>query len=152
MPCSGSMANCITLVRIVMAPTAMSPPYLSREALKHTEMTLSLACIVNVARPSATHGRMSFGETKRFSRRRRKNAFFPHRNTSTHAHDSPCESTVASAAPRTPMPSAKMKIGSRMMFAAAPMSTVYMPILAKPCAVMKAFMPSVSSTKSVPNA
>ena len=38
------------------------------------------------------------------------------------------------------------------MFAAAPMSTVYMPTLAKPCAVMNAFMPSVSSTKSVPNA
>ena len=115
-------------------------------------MTLSLACIVNVARPSATHGRMSLGETKRFWRRRCKNAFFPHRNDSTHAHESPCESTVASAAPRTPMSSAKMNTGSRMMFAAAPMSTVYMPTLAKPCAVMKAFMPSVSSTKSVPNA
>ena len=51
---------------MVMAPTASVPPYLSREALKHTEMTLSLACIVNVARPSATHGRMSFGETKKF--------------------------------------------------------------------------------------
>ena len=29
---------------------------------------------------------------------------------------------------------------------------VSMPMVAKPCAVMKAFMPSVSSTKSVPMA
>ena len=76
----------------------------------------------------------------------------PSRKRRIYAVEQIWESTVASAAPRTPMPSAKMKIGSRMMFAAAPMSTVYMPTLAKPCAVMKAFMPSVSSTKSVPNA
>ena len=50
------MANCMTLVRIVMAPTAMSPPYLKREELKHTEMTLSLACMMNGARPRARQG------------------------------------------------------------------------------------------------
>ena len=33
---------------------------------------------------------------------------------------------------RTPSPSAKMKIGSRMMFAAAPSSTVSIPMFAKP--------------------
>ena len=37
-------------------------------------------------------------------------------------------------------------------FDTAPMSTVIMPVVAKPCAVMNAFMPSVSSTNSVPKA
>ena len=44
----------MTLVRIVIAPTAISPPYFSREELKHTDITLSLACIINAAVPSAT--------------------------------------------------------------------------------------------------
>lgn len=50
------------------------------------------------------------------------------------------------------MPRAKMNTGSSTMFVTAPMSTVYMPMLAKPCAVMKAFMPSVSCTNTVPSA
>ena len=63
MPERGIMANCITLERIVMAPTAISPPYLSRDELKQTDITLSLDSITNEARPSATHGkiRLKFG-------------------------------------------------------------------------------------------
>ena len=45
-----------------------------------------------------------------------------------------------------------MNSGSSAMLQTAPMSTVSMPVVAKPCAVMKAFMPSVSCTKSVPRA
>jgi hypothetical protein len=56
------MANCITLVRIVIAPTAMSPPYASKEELKQTDITLSLACIIKVAVPRAMQGKMIFGE------------------------------------------------------------------------------------------
>ena len=130
----------------------MSPPYLRSEALKHTEMTLSLACITNVASPSEMHGRRSLAGMKKFSRRRRRSVLFPVRKRSTHTHESPCDRIVASAAPRTPIPSAKMNTGSSTMFAAAPMSTVVMPTFAKPCAVINAFMPSVSWTKSVPTA
>ena len=115
-------------------------------------MRLSVDCITNGESPSAIHGNTIFASTCRFSRFKYQRVFFPVRNVITHTADTACEITVASAAPRTPMPSAKMKIGSRTMFAAAPMSTVYIPTLAKPCAVMNAFMPSVSSTKSVPNA
>ena len=50
------MANCITLVQMVMAPTATSPPYFSKEELKHTEIMLSLACITKGESPNATHG------------------------------------------------------------------------------------------------
>ena len=42
----------------------------------------------------------------------------------------------AGGAPRTPMWSRKMKMGSNMILHTAPMSTVSMPILAKPWAVM----------------
>ncbi len=39
-----------------MAPTAMSSPYFSSEELKHTEMTLSLACMMKVAVPQCYAG------------------------------------------------------------------------------------------------
>ena len=51
----------MALVRIVMAPTAMSPPYRSREELKQTEITLSLDCITKVDSPRATQGRITDG-------------------------------------------------------------------------------------------
>lgn len=47
------MANCITLVRMVIAPTARSPPYFKSEELKHTEITLSLDCMINTEEPNA---------------------------------------------------------------------------------------------------
>ena len=130
----------------------MSPPYLSREELKHTEMTLSLACITKLAAPSATQGSTSFAPGKRFSARSVSIVFLPRRKASTHTQDRHWDITVASAAPRTPMPRAKMNTGSSTIFVTAPMSTVYMPTLAKPCAVMNAFMPSVSCTNTVPSA
>ena len=50
------------------------------------------------------------------------------------------------------MSMANMKMGSRMMLHTAPISTESMPVRAKPWAVMKAFRPSVSWTKTVPSA
>ena len=58
-PCKGSIANCITLVRIVIAPTAISPPYFNNEELKQTWMTLSLDCITKVESPRARQGKMT---------------------------------------------------------------------------------------------
>ena len=43
-----------------------------------------------------------------------------------------------------------MKIGSRTMFIAAPITTESMLIFVKPCAVMNGFMPSAHWTKTVP--
>ena len=83
------MANCMTLERIVMAPTAMSSPYFSREALKHMEITLSLACMINVAVPSATQGRMSFGASRMFSLFSRSSVFGPVRNRSSQIQEIP---------------------------------------------------------------
>ena len=152
MPCSGSMANCMTLERMVMAPTARSPPYLSSEKLKQTEITLSLACMIKAAAPKAMQGSSRRKPGKRFSFFSRRKVFSPRRKKITHAHEMPCERMVASAAPRTPIFSPNINRGSNAMLATAPISTVYMPILAKPWAVIKAFIPKVSSTNSVPSA
>ena len=67
-----------------------------------------------------------------------------------HAALSTCERTVAAAAPRTPMRKTKMNSGSSTMFAAAPSSTVSMPRVAKPCALIYTFMPSDTNENVVP--
>ena len=152
MPCKGSRANCITLLRMVMAPTARSPPYFNRDELKQTEITLSLACMVKVARPNAMQGKISFAPGKKFSFFSRRMVFFPVRKRSTHTQETPCDRTVATAAPRMPIPSPKISTGSSTIFSTAPMSTVCIPTVAKPCAVIKAFIPSVSWTNRVPRA
>ena len=82
------------------------------------------------------HGNTIFASTRRFSRFKCQRVFFPVRNVITHTADTACEITVASAAPRTPRPSTKMNSGSRAVFKSAPMSTVFMLTVAKPCAVM----------------
>ena len=151
-PWSGSIANCITLVRIVIAPTAISPPYFWRELLKHTEITLSLACMINVATPRARQGRMIFGVSPRFFFLIFRNVLFPHRKLTTQIQESAWEMIVASAAPFTSISRPKIKIGSRMIFATAPISTESIPVFANPWAVINAFIPRVISTKIVPRA
>ena len=84
-------------------------------------------------------------------RRRRRMAFFPVRKAITHAADSPWEKMVASAAPRTPMPRPKMSTGSSTMFTTAPSSTVIIPVLPKPWALMKGFIPRLIMTNRVPH-
>ena len=120
--------------------------------MKQTEMTLSLACMMKAERPRATQGRMSLGWRRRVSRFKRSRVFSPVRKCRTQAQESPWERTVARVAPRTPIPRAKMKRGSKRMLATAPMSTVRMPIWAKPWAVMKLLRPRVIWTKMVPMA
>ena len=142
----------MTLVRIVMAPTAISPPYFSREELKHTEMILSLACMINVASPRATQGRIISGFRMRFFFRMCRIVFFPQRKERTQMQETACDRIVASAAPLTPRWNAKINSGSRTMFITAPIRTESIPVLAKPCVVINIFMPRVSWTKIVPTA
>ena len=145
------MENCITLLRMVMAPTAVSPPYFSREELKQIFRILSVDCITKGLNPRSTQGRMVFACRRRFFFCSFKMVCFPVRNRSTHAAESNWERTVAKAAPRTPMPSRKIKMGSRMILVTAPIRVVFMLIFAKPCAVIKAFRPRLICTKTVPN-
>ena len=135
-----------------MAPTAMSPPYLSSDVLKLTDIMLSLDCIMKAARPSARQGSMTSASRRIFSFLSRSMVFSPLRKSSTHKQDMHWEMTVASAAPRTPISRPNMNTGSRIILDTAPISTVYMPVLEKPWAVMNAFMPRVSCTNIVPRA
>ena len=146
------IANCITLVRIVIAPTATSPPYLSSDELKQTETMLSLDCITNVESPKAIQGVTYFKPVTRFSFLILSIVFLPVRNLTTQTQEMPCEIIVAKAAPRTPIFKPKIKIGSSTILQIAPISTVIMPSLAKPWAVINAFKPRVISTKIVPRA
>ena len=135
-----------------MAPTATSPPYFNSDELKHTEMMLSLACIIKSERPSARQGSIMSGLSTRFSFLIRRVVFLPNRNDRTHTQEHACEMMVARAAPAAPILSANMNTGSSTIFTTAPIRTDNIPVFAKPCAVMKVFMPRVNCTNSVPMA
>ena len=126
------MASCMMLISTVMEPTAMSPPYFSREELKHTAIRLSVDCMIKGDSPRAREGRKTAGTGRRFSRRRRQRVVDPVRNRSTHRAETAWDRMVARAAPRTPISSTKMKMGSRMVFRMAPIRTVFMLTVVKP--------------------
>ena len=69
---------------------------------------------------------------------------------STKAQEAAWESTVATAAPATPMSSAKINTGSRAILSPAPSTTVAIPIPEKPWQMRKLFMPAAISAKKVP--
>ena len=124
------MASCMVLVSTVMAPTARSPPYFSREVLKHTAMRLSVDCMIKGDKPRARQGSTTLARGRRFSRRRRHLVLGPVRNRSTHAADTAWDRMVAMAAPR--MPSAgrpnqpKIRMGSSTRLVTAPATSVSM--------------------------
>ena len=130
------MANCMMLVSTVMAPTAMSSPYFRREELKHTAIRLSVDCMIKGERPKARQGSATAARGRRYSLRMRHLVCLPVRKRSTHTADTAWERMVARAAPRTPSPRTKMKMGSRMVFRTAPMSTVFMLTVVNPWAVI----------------
>ena len=68
----------------------------------------------------------------------------PHKKRMAQTALTACERMVANAAPCTPIFNTKIRIGSRMMLVIAPITTVSMLMVEKPCAEMKAFMPRVS--------
>ena len=110
----------MTVVKIVMAPTAVSPPYLNKDVLKQTAITLSVNCMMNGEIPNARQGRMICDSSRIFSKRIFKIDFFPHRKATTQIEEIACEIIVAKAAPLTPMLKVKIKIGSRIIFQDSP--------------------------------
>ena len=87
---------------------------------------------------------------RRFSRRRGITACFPVRKRKTQRAEQAWLMTVARAAPRTPQWKTKMNTGSRAMLRRAPISTVSIPVRAKPWALIKGFMPTPVRTNTVP--
>ncbi len=80
-----------------------------------------------------------------------QNRLFPQQKPDNPKRRHRLDSTVASAAPSTPICSVKMKIGSRMMFSTAPISTDSMLTVVKPWAEINAFIPREIWTNTVPS-
>ncbi len=108
-------------------------------------------CIMNPDVPSPVILFTRSHKRVKFSFFRRRIAFLPLKNEKTHKAERNWEMIVARAAPRTPNLKRNMKTGSRMMFTTAPRTTVIMPILPNPWALMKWFIPRLIMTKMVPN-
>lgn len=87
---------------------------------------------------------------RRFFARSRSVDFSEQRKRTTHAHETACERIVASAAPAHAHAEREHEQRSSTMLSAAPIVTVNMLVVEKPCAVMKALSPSESCTKIVP--
>ena len=127
-----------------MAPTARSPPYLRREKLKQSTSRLSVEVIINGAIPSPTQGKSICASIFMFSFLILRVVLSPHKNLNAQTALRACETTVATAAPLTPIPSKKMNIGSSTIFATAPIITVIILTLENPWAEMNEFRPKVS--------
>ena len=107
--------------------------------------------MINGEIPSAKVGPNTFGSSFMFSIRSFNVVFSPVRNRRIQIAPTAWLSTVARAAPFTPMPNPKMKIGSKMILITAPIMVVSIAIFAKPCVVTNGFIPVTMSTKIVPS-
>ena len=85
--------------KIVIVPTAISPPYLSRERLNAIDTKHSVNTIEQGESPNAKHGRSSFISNLIYFFRTFKIVFFPHRKANTNTVDIACEIIVAKVAP-----------------------------------------------------
>ena len=73
------------------------------------------------------------------------------RNRSVYMAEQTCESTVATAAPRTPISSAKMQTGSSAILTAAPSMTDRIAVPEKPWLITIWFSPTLRSANTVPS-
>ena len=118
---------------IVIAPMAKSPPYLANWVFNDINTRLSVDCIINGAIPKPTIDIIIFLSNFKFFFLILRILLFPNRNFNTQAAETAWAVNVARAAPFTPKLSLNIKIGSNTIFISAPMATVIIPILAKPC-------------------
>ena len=136
---------------MVMLPTYRSPPKLCRPVFRVMFTRLSVLCMMKGATPSEAMRPTMRPQGFMLARRMRMTLRLEHRKLKTHSALTAWDRMVARAAPRTPIPSTKMKMGSSTMFSTAPMSTLSMAVVALPWALMKAFSPSASCTNTVPS-
>ena len=115
-----------------------------------TEIRLSVLCMMNGDTPSAIMEPTSFKSGRIQSDLSRSDVFGDVIKRSTQIAPASCDRMVASAAPCTPMWNPKIKIGSKMILSAAPMSTDPIAVFDCPCAVINGFNPSTICTKNVP--
>ena len=115
-------------------------------------MAPSVACIINGDIPRAKHGPYIFHWIFIYFAFIFRAVRFPVRNLMTHAAERACEIIVAKAAPCTPISKPKINIGSRIILATAPITTLTILIPANPCVVIKELSPKAICTNRVPHA
>ena len=135
----------------VMTATNRSPPCCESIALHATCTALDVKPMIKPEMPSEVILPMSFACGRMRFNSKRNSVRLPSRKRTTHTAETSCESTVASAAPCTPMSNTKISSGSSAMFTTAPITTVSMPRFAKPCALMNPFMPSETIMNTLPS-
>ena len=148
-PVNGTLANCIELCRIVNALMYISPNSF-RLLLRTNPTKLSVLAIMKGDTPKANMERIIFRSSPIYRFSKGREARREKRKLTTHTALHAWESTVAKAAPFTPMSNQKIKIGSRMMFNKAPIRTENMAMAGRPCALIKLFNPVDISTNIVP--
>ena len=137
-PCNGNVASWLTLVIIVIAPTARSPPYLDKLEVKLIDKILSVDNMTNVDIPRARHGKMISFCSLKFSFLRCRIVFFPDKKRRIHIVPyQPDSKQLRVQLPLPPRWNTKIKIGSRMILITAPITVVIMLIFANPCVVIK---------------
>ena len=98
--------------------------------MKQTDRMLSVNAMINGDVPNAIQGRIMPASSFRLFFLMRSELFSEVRKRSTQMEETAWERIVASAAPFTPIFRPNIKTGSRMMLQTAPISTVYMLVLA----------------------
>ena len=131
MAASGVSTICRTLDRMVITDTYRSPPVAASTLLQLMVTRLLVSCIMKPAVPRLTMSRIRASPASRSRKGSRRTRYSarrcrkPSRNTA----DKTWDSTVAAAAPATPMPKAKMKRGSSTRLATAPITTLDIPTI-----------------------
>ena len=111
---------------------------------------LSVLSITNVEIPSPRQGIITAGSNFMSATVSFNMVLGLRKNQSTHTALTAWLNTVAIAAPLTPMPNPKIRIGSSTMLHTAPTTVVIILIFANPWVVIKGFIPITIITKTVP--
>ena len=131
-PVSGAENSCSTLCMMVMEPTYRSPPYRCMPLFNTMVTRLSVELMIKGEIPSEKVCPMILGSGFKFFISRRMEDFPLTRKPTFHAALMAWEITVAMAAPRTPQPNTKIKIGSRTILITAPITMESMAVLGFP--------------------
>ena len=81
------MQNIMILERTVIAPTAISPFAACKEELKHTVITLSVACMMKGEIPKSRQGTTIFLRSRKFFHFNRKSECLLARNATTNTQE-----------------------------------------------------------------
>ena len=146
----GRQATSRTDCKTAMIPTYTSPPNRDRVLFAAICTALLDACMINPAVPRLTISRTRLPSSSSAFLRSRHNVRLPSRKLITHTTDSSWEITVAAAAPAMPICKTKIKMGSRMILAMAPIKRVAMPVFPNPWALINPFIPVTIIIAGVP--